>query len=391
MDGVPSSAGPPACAAQAVCVEAEAAPEEDAAGCLCHSALSSSENSVLEETLPPGSERESSEDDETKLDRYGSLGHADTDCRAAEEEEEEEEDEDGLQYTPSSPKHAAEQDVSSEDNDDDDDDMQLAMERNQLLSIGFDASYNSEDFDAEFTPVVTCAYDPKVHCEAEQLRVIQHAEYLCEMEMLAKFPPSPLYTSHDYFPPELVRQRAFADGSVPWNPAHSFLLVKNDLCDQWEDHCQGMRRSAHLSSLADNVVLVKVLVAEARRLEREHLKHKLDYRRAFCAHGPSSVPPCPCCRPEAFGAIGELPDDILYQNLDQRWKRIGANSVREVRIEGQPYDTVRRLANQFIFLEGKQMSEYLLDNPSLHIRAAQQRYIIQSICMPSSSISFSLR
>eukprot|EP01065_Artemidia_motanka_P049889 TRINITY_DN8406_c0_g1_i2.p1 TRINITY_DN8406_c0_g1~~TRINITY_DN8406_c0_g1_i2.p1 ORF type:complete len:355 (+),score=61.33 TRINITY_DN8406_c0_g1_i2:874-1938(+) len=226
--------------------------------------------------------------------------------------------------------------------------------------------HECEDDEAETEQV-----DSNATTEQQQ----QHQQQQPAREAPGLRPPLQQQQWH-YTPPEYsVAGARLLPGDVPWDQQCSLDMWLQDRSRQWETYCQEQRKRSLLTGTADGLVLVSSLVSEAWRLERHHVLRRFRDR-------PAEVwPPCRSPRTAASGAENAREAEMHRQLalVDSKWKRVGANALRDVRADTQPFDTVRRLANMFIFLEGKQLDRYMPDNPHLHARIAAQRQVIDAI------------
>eukprot|EP00756_Hemistasia_phaeocysticola_P010847 Hpha_TRINITY_DN15055_c6_g1::TRINITY_DN15055_c6_g1_i1::g.126273::m.126273 len=205
-------------------------------------------------------------------------------------------------------------------------------------------------------------------------------------------PPPPM--QFQYCAPEFptMSPRKPCQDDVPWNQRWSVELLRHERASTWECHCQDRRRKAMLGGHVEGLALVSSLVCEAWRLERKYLENR--FGRAAARRRFKSPPPEPPCRSPRRMTSGSSSVTPAHQRelfaklsiVDNKWRRIGATALNNVQADAQPYETVRRLANMFIFLEGKQLEQYTPDNPHLHARIAAQRRVIEEISQQEGSL-----
>eukprot|EP01062_Namystynia_karyoxenos_P016977 TRINITY_DN1624_c2_g1_i2.p1 TRINITY_DN1624_c2_g1~~TRINITY_DN1624_c2_g1_i2.p1 ORF type:complete len:441 (+),score=109.17 TRINITY_DN1624_c2_g1_i2:190-1323(+) len=257
-------------------------------------------------------------------------------------------------------------------------------------SAGEAGDPSAEEVEAEDELEQTHA-EPHAHAE-------HHHQQFCPQELQPpQPPPPPPPPAWQYNPPESGRAGLPAGAEdLPWDQGRSLDALRRDRAQQWEEHCQERRRQSALSGYTDGLVMVSSLISEARRLEREAVERRFskfwegldaDPREPQHCGSPRVWGACSCYAPASTRKL-EIPGghkalQACLEEIDAKWRRVGRNALREVHADGQPYDTVRRLANMFIFLEGKQLEKFFPENPHLQARIAAQKRIIETISRQS--------
>ena len=155
----------------------------------------------------------------------------------------------------------------------------------------------------------------------------------------------------------------------PFNVNHSEARYHFTLSQAWENHCQQMKEESETIPLENGIVTVKLLVSEARRLSLLHARHRIESRRGV----KNSCHCTDCPIPE------HISDEEYLATLRQVWIQIHQTAVAEVLSDGQHFNTIRRLSNMYLFLEGNQLMTFEIDNPWLMTRMRHQQTVLQTI------------